>query len=77
MPKPVWAHPLLLPLLPTPPVRWCGLEVSMLQLRNPENTDKVDKEVRKKMVRKLWWFTFIMLSLGSFLIMVRAAMMAL
>lgn len=49
----------------------------MSELRNPDDTVKVDKEARKKMVRKLWWFTFIMLSLGSFLIMVRGAMMAL
>ncbi|MGD9366757.1 MAG: hypothetical protein PVH87_13740 [Desulfobacteraceae bacterium] len=48
----------------------------MSESRDPEKTVKVDKEVRKKMVRKLWWFTFIMLSLGSFLIMVRGAMMA-
>lgn len=48
----------------------------MSESRDPKNTAKVDKEARKKMVRKLWWFTFIMLSLGSFLIMVRGAMMA-
>jgi hypothetical protein len=35
------------------------------------------QESEEKMARKLWWFTFIMLSLGNFLIMVRGAMMAL
>jgi hypothetical protein len=59
-----------------PPIRWRGIEATMSESRNSEKTVKVDKEVRKKMVRKLWWFTFIMLSLGSFLIMVRGAMMA-
>ncbi len=29
------------------------------------------------MVRKIWWFTFIMLTMGSALIMLRGAMLAL
>jgi hypothetical protein len=34
------------------------------------------KTKRKKMVRKLWWFTFLMLTMGSLLIMIRGAMLA-
>lgn len=39
------------------------------------NDGNKNKE-EKKMVRKLWWLTFIMLTMGSLLIMIRGAMLA-
>jgi hypothetical protein len=51
--------------------------VPITRIPQPGKYRWVDKKVRQKMARKLWWFTFIMLSLGNFLIMARGAMMAL